>query len=238
MLRRADVRRWEARIWIRFFAIGLSFCVLGNGAVHLGLNHIPATMGSFLMNMVPLLVLLGGLLWLRETPTPQQVMGIVVSLAGSTLFFAPGLKAGEVRGIAIFGVGLVGIASYGILGREIARDRWVDTLSLTAVPMVFGGGILLAIAFAVEGLPQISASVWSLMLWLAIVNTACVLILYNRALRSLKAFEMSVILSLSPVVTAFWAWTLLDERLAVIQLLGMVTMILGVVLVQWRRKNS
>ncbi len=74
---------------------------------------------------------------------------------------------------------------------------------------------------------------WGLVLWLAIINTACVYALYNHALRTLAAFEMSVILSLAPLVTALWAWLLLGERLVTIQLIGMVVVILGVALVQW-----
>jgi drug/metabolite transporter (DMT)-like permease len=196
------------------------------------LKYIPATTGSFLMNLVPLLVVFGGVLWLQEAPTRWQVVGILIGLVGSALFFATGLETGEPLGIAIVGIGLVGIATYGILGRDIARGRQVDTLSLTALPLAFGGSILLLIAFVIEGFPELSTLAWVLVLFLAVVNTACVYALYNHALRTLAAFELSVILSLSPLVTAFWAWLLLGERLAGLQLIGIAIAILGVVLVQ------
>ena len=140
-------------------------------------------------------------------------------------------------GIAIVSMGLAGVAAYGMLGREIARERQVNTLSLTAIPLAFGGSILLLLAFVIEGFPEFSVAGWLLVLWLAIINTACFYTLYNHALRTLAAFEMSVILSLSPLVTAFWAWLLLGERLATIQLIGIVILILGVALVQWRGQS-
>jgi drug/metabolite transporter (DMT)-like permease len=43
---------------------------------------------------------------------------------------------------------------------------------------------------------------------------------------------MSVMVNLTPLVTAFWARLLLGERLSIIQTVGMLTVIVGVVLVQ------
>jgi len=235
--RHGVVTRWPSRLWIRLLFIGLGFYVIGNGALFWGLKYIPATTGSLLLSLIPLLVLFAGILWLKELPTRLQTVGVVVGLAGSVLFFSPGFKAAEPLGMAIVAIGLLGIAAFGIIGREVARERRVDTLSLTAIPLAFGGGILLPIAFSIEGLPEFSAKGWVFVLWLAVINTACVYVLYNHALRELAAFEMSVLVNLTPLVTAFWAWFLLGERLGIIQMIGMVTVIAGVVLVQWGKQN-
>jgi len=237
MLRARVVRRWPFSVWIRLFAIGLCFYVVGNGALAWGLKYIPATTGSLLLSLIPLLVLFAGLVWLQEVPSWSQMVGVVVGLAGSALFFSRGFKAGEPRGIAIVAIGLAGNAAFGILGREIARYRRVDTLPLTAIPLGFGAGILLPIAFAVEGLPGFSVVGWGIVLGLAVIGTACLFLLYNHALRVLAAFEMSVMLNLTPLVTAFWAWLFLDEILGLAQMIGMATVIAGVVLVQWRKQN-
>lgn len=127
MLHRRAVRRWPTQLWVRFFVIGVSFCVIGSGALFWGLKYIPATTGSLLLNLVPLLIVFGGMLWLQEAPTRWQIVGILVGLVGSALFFAPGLEAGEPLGIAIVILGLAGVAAYGILAREIARERqrWI-----------------------------------------------------------------------------------------------------------------
>ncbi|MFQ5420551.1 MAG: hypothetical protein ACE5EY_09330 [Anaerolineae bacterium] len=88
--------------------------------------------------------------------TPRwQVAGVVVGLAGSVLFFSSGLRGGEPLGIGIVLVGLAGFALFGVLGRGMARTQEISTLSLTAVPLAFGGGILLLIALPLEGWPQL-----------------------------------------------------------------------------------
>jgi drug/metabolite transporter (DMT)-like permease len=57
-------------------------------------------------------------------------------------------------------------------------------------------------------------------------------VLYNDALKVLAAFEVSVILSINPLVTALWGWFLLGERLQSLQVLGLAVVISGIALVQ------
>jgi drug/metabolite transporter (DMT)-like permease len=229
------VRPLPRRLWVHLSVIGLSAYAVGNGTLFWGLKYIPATMGSFLMSLIPLLVLLVGVAWLKEVPTHWQIVGVVISLIGSVLFFSPGLQPEESPGVAIVLVGLVGFTLFGVLGREAARDRQIGTLFLTAVPLAIGGGFLLLIALPLEGIPVFTTTAWSIVLWLAIVNTAFAYVLYNHSLQVLTALEMNVMLNLTPLGTAFLAWLFLDESLSIAQIIGIVTVIIGVILVQQAR---
>ncbi|MFZ5909033.1 MAG: DMT family transporter [Chloroflexota bacterium] len=230
-----SLRSIPGRSWVRLFLIGFSGYTIGNGALFWGLRYLPATTVSFLMSMIPVLILFAGILWLREIPTRWQVLGVIVSLVGSSLFFSKGLEAGELFGFLIVAVGLFGFALFGILGRAAAREQRLDTLLLTALPLAMGGGMLLLIALPVEGLPTFTLVAWGIVLWLAVVNTALAYMLYNHSLRILSALEMNIMLNLAPLVTALLAWLLLDERLDMLQIGGIVTVILGVILVQQAR---
>ena len=225
-------------LWLRMFVIGISAYAIGNGALFLGLIYLPATSVSFLMSLSPLFILAAGTAWLNETPTRWQVVGVVVSLIGSALFFSLGLHSGEPVGIAIVLVGMIGFTFFGILGRGIAREKQVDTLTLTTIPLGIGGGVLLLIALPVEGLPVFSPTSIGIVLWLAVVNTAFAYVLYNHSLQVLTALEMNVVLNLAPLGTALLAWWFLGERLAFIQILGMIIMIIGVIFVQRVRNQS
>ena len=238
MFRHSRVTRLSPQLWFRFFLIGLSFYAVGNGALVWGLRYIPATTASLVLNFIPLLVLVAGIFWLNEIPTRLQVVGVIVAIVGGVLFFSPGLKAGEPLGMAIVAIGLVGNAAFGILGREIAREQKADTLTLTAVPLALGSGILIPTALSIEGLPRFSVTGWGLVVGLAVVNTACAFVLYNHALTVLPAFELSAILNLTPLMTAGWAWLILSERLSLVQIAGMVTVIIGVLVVQLGKKGT
>jgi drug/metabolite transporter (DMT)-like permease len=225
-------------LWLRFFLIGLSLYVVGNGGLYWGLRYVQATTASLLLSFIPLLVLIAGILWLNEIPTRMQVVGVAVAVIGGILFFSPGRNIGAPLGIALVAISLIGNAAFGILGREIAREQKVDTLTLTTIPLAFGSILLIPIALIIEGVPQFSVTGWGILLVLALVNTVCAYILYNHALKVLPAFELSAILNLTPLVTAIWAWLFLRERLGLAQISGMVMVIVGVLVVQLCMNNG
>jgi drug/metabolite transporter (DMT)-like permease len=227
----------SGKLWLRLFAIGISAYTIGNGALFWGLKYLPATTVSFLMSLSPLLILMGGIVWLDERPSGWQLFGVFVSLAGSGLFFSSGLQSGETIGLLIVFVGLIGFTSFGLLGREIARVRKIDTLTLTTIPLAIGGGLLLIIALPLEGIPQISGKSLGIVLWLAIVNTAVAYMIYNHALQTLTALEMNVVLNLTPLGTALLARFFLGESLSTLKLTGMIVMIIGVIFVQRLKKS-
>jgi drug/metabolite transporter (DMT)-like permease len=239
LVRKGRIRQPRSRgMWLRLFAIGISAYTLGNGALFLGLKYLPATTVSFLMSLSPLLILIGAAVWLKEIPTGWQVFGIIVSLLGSVLFFSMGFQSGEPVGIMIVIVGLIGFMLFGVLGREIAKGKQLDTLTLTTIPLAIGGGFLLLIAFPLEGMPLLSTKSVGIVLWLAVVNTALAYVLYNHSLQILTALEMNMMLNLTPLGTALLAWWLLGERLGFVQIIGMVVMITGVIFVQRSHNNQ
>jgi len=224
--------------WGRLFIIGLCAYTIGNGTLFWGLQYLPATTGSFLLSLVPVPILFLGILCLREMPSAWQIVGLLISLAGGWLFFSPGLGAGEPLAVGVVGIGLLAFAVFGILGREVAKAQQVQTVALTAIPLGFGGGILLLLALVVEGLPDFSLAGLIIVLWLAAINTALAYMLYNHALRTLTALEMNVLLNLSPLGTALLAALLLHEQMAPVQILGIIIVILGVSAVQWGGRGT
>jgi len=223
--------------WLRLALMGLCAYTLGNGCLFWGMKYLPATTTSFLMGLIPLLVLVMGIFWLREFPTWMQVAGLAVCLLGYAAFFAPGLGSGEKLGLAITAGGLLAFAVFGILGRQVARDQSIGTLALTAFPLGFGGAASLIVALAVEGIPQVTPTGAGIILWLALVNTALAYLLYNHSLQTLTALELNLVLNLSPFATALMAALALSETFQPVQYVGMVIAIVGVALAQRQAKS-
>jgi drug/metabolite transporter (DMT)-like permease len=223
--------------WIKLFIMGLCAYTIGNGTLFWGLQYVPATTGSFLISLTPLPILFLGIFRLREIPTRWQLLGLLLTLGGCAIFFSPGLGAGDPIGVGIIASGLLGFAIFAILAREIARERQVNTLTLTAIPLGFGGAALL-LAAPLEGPPRISPAGWGIILWLALINTVIAYMLYHHSLRVLTALELNVLLNLSPLGTALLAAILLNERLTSLQFVGIIIAIIGVVVVQWRNRTA
>jgi len=229
------LRDLPLRLWIRLIIIGIVAYTIANGAFYLSLRYLPAVTLSFVNSLGPLLVLFAGVVWLQEIPARLQVIGVVISLVGGALFFSPGLRGGEPLGIAIAAIGMISFVAFGILAREVARDRHIDALSRTAIPLAVGGVSLLLIAIPLEGLPTLTLNGWAIVLWLALVNTSLAYVLYHHSLQELTALEMNVLLNLCPLGAALLAWLLLGETLTAVQILGMIVVIFGVTLVQQMR---
>jgi drug/metabolite transporter (DMT)-like permease len=229
---KGSIGRIEPKIWARLTLIGISAYSIGNGALFWALRYLHATTASFILSLLPLLILFAGTIILKEFPTRWQTVGVFVSLIGGMLFFSPGFQYEEPLGIAIMMVGLIGFTAFGILGRSVARARLISTLNLTGIPLAIGGSLLLMTGLVVEGRPTIDQNAWIIIAWLAIVNTAFAYFLYNHALKSITALEMNVTLNLSPLGTAILAWLILGESLSSIQILGIFVVIVGVTIVQ------
>jgi drug/metabolite transporter (DMT)-like permease len=224
--------------WRRLFLLGLFAYPLSNGALFWGLQYVPATTGAFLHSLLPLPSLFLALVWLREVPSRTQVVGLAVALAGSALFFLPGLSAGDPLALAVISFGVLAFGVFVVLTRSLARTGLVPTLPLTTLPLGFGGGLLLVVALPLEGASSPSLEGWVAVLWLAVVNTALAYLLYNHCLRVLTALESNVLLSLSPLGTALLASLLLGERVTQVQVIGLVVAMAGTLLVQWRPAPS
>jgi probable blue pigment (indigoidine) exporter len=211
---------------------------VGNGALYWSLKYISPTTASFIVGLLPLLVLAAGIAYLHERPTLCQVGGVVMCVAGCALFFAMGLKPGQPLGLVIAAIGAVGFAVFAILSRDVARMGQLDTFTLTALPLGVGGASLLILAISVEGVTLPSWQVWAIVAWLASINTEVAYILYNRSLKILTALEANVAMNLSPFATALMSLGILGERLTPLQIAGMVIGIVGVALVQVSARPS
>jgi len=138
----------------------------------------------------------------------------------------------------LFSGSLICFTIFGVMGRNTARARSVDTLSLTAFPLAIGGGLSLLIAIPIEGFPHASIQTWGLIAWLAVVNTSLAYMLYNHSLQILTAFQTNVLLNLAPIGTAVMGWFLLGEQLNLLQFIGIVVVIVGASLVQVRNSSE
>jgi len=231
---RAAVRGYPRALWGRFAVMGLAQYTVGNGALFWALRAISATAGSLVLSLVPILVLCLGILWLGERPRGLQLVGLGGRVGGSAWFFASGIEPMAPATFGALALALLAFAVFPVLARAVARERNVGTVSLTAIPLGIGGGVLLALALAVEGAPRMPASAWGVIVGLAVVNTLVAYLLYNHALQHLSAFEANVVLNLSPLGTAVLAAALLGEQLLLMQIVAMLAVVAGVTLVARR----
>ncbi len=214
--------------WLRLGSMGIAGFAIGNLMMSKGLESLNATTSAFLLNGVPLLTFLLGAAFLNEKPTALQWLGLVVALAGGVVFF--GINV-EIENYFSIGLTLIGVLAYtfnGLIGRSIAREKVVDSITLAAVPMGIGGFVLLFISPPQAFPPR---STWGILLWLIVPSSMLAFFLWNHARRNLKAFEMSITLNLVPIGTALSAPLLIGETIPMRAWVGIFVTLVGVLLV-------
>jgi drug/metabolite transporter (DMT)-like permease len=226
----ARARRYSGK-WPLLLAAGFVFA--GDlGFWHTSIKLTSVANSTLLANLASIFVTLAAWSFLRQRPTRIFLAGLGAALMGVTLLvhssleFSPTGLAGDALGVvtAIF------YAAY-ILAVKGLRDRGETTLHLMAVTSTATAVLLFPVALATgEPMLPASASGWWILLGLALVSHAAGQGLIAYALAHLPAAFSSVSLLFQPVMAALFAWVLLAEPLAALQVTGGLIVLMGIYL--------
>ncbi len=229
-------QRIDRRLARRVILYGVLFVSVTQGAQFAALALLPATAVNLVLAATPAAVAAIAVARRAEAPSPAQLLGLLVLLAGTALYLGPAsVHADALPGFGVAAVCLVAAAISVHLGRSLARDataRLGGPVGLTALSMVAGAILLLTVGVAVEGWPALDATGWLIVGWLAVVNTAVAFTIWNHTLRSLSAVEASVVNNTMTIQIAALAVLFLGERLTAGQLAGLAMAAAGAAIVQ------
>lgn len=237
-LRRADAVRPARADWLRLAALGLVMYTFTQGAQFMALQYLPAATHSMILNSSVLLVTGIGIVWLSEYPTRLQIIGMLVFIAGLSVYFFPAdLSGTQGIGIVIALFQVAAGAAATTLGRAMNRAMTLPTIVITTMSMGIGAVVLLISGLLTQGLPPLTVQDIAIIVWLAVVNTAFAFTLWNHTQRTLSAMESSMINSTMLIQIGVLAWLFLGEALSTQQIIGMMAASIGIALVQVRRMS-
>lgn len=224
-------RGWR---WWRLMAVyGTVFVAITQGSQFVALGLLPAITVSMYLNLTPIIVLVLGVLYLKEVPSSRQVCLILLAVFGAMLYIYPAdLSGSETVGLVVIMVGLVANAFSSVMGRSINRTRVVSPVVVTGISMTAGAVLLLAAGFIVEGIVPLSPQSVFYVVWLSVVNTAFAFTLWNRAMQTLRAVDMSILNStMMPQIVILSIW-FLGEMPSLLDWVGLAVLAISVSLVQ------
>lgn len=236
--RREELRGLRPFDWLRLSVLGIVLYSLTQGAQFVALSFLPAVTLSLILSFSPAAVALSGASFLGERLNRRQWVGVVCFLSGAAVYFLPLEAPLQTLGLTVAAVGLLAQSSASVLGRAVNRRGDLHPLLVTVVSMGVGSLLLLATGFVAEGVPQLDASGWSIVLWLAIVNTALAFTIWNHTLGSLTAIESNLINNTMLVQIAILAWLFLGEPIQPKEAIGLILAMIGVLVVQLAGNHS
>jgi drug/metabolite transporter (DMT)-like permease len=233
---KARARRYSGQ-WPLLLAAGFAFA--GDlGFWHTSIKLTSVANSTLLANLASIFVTLAAWIFLSQRPSRTFLAGLAAALAGVALLVHTSLEF-SATGLAGDALGVVTAMFYAgyILAVKGLRDRGETTLHLMAVTSTLTALFLFPVALASgEQMAPASAFGWWMLIGLALVSHAAGQGLIAYALASLPAAFSSVSLLFQPVMAALFAWVLLSEALAPLQVLGGLVVLAGIYLA--RRGSS
>ncbi len=232
--RTAPASRLNARDWRDITLLGFLGYYLASFLDFVGLQFIGAGVGRLIMFLYPTLVVLLSWAWLGKAPGARLFVALAISYGGLVLIFVPYLGA---ENNALFvGAGLVfaAAASYAIYlvtGAEVIQR--IGSMRFTAYSMIVAS-IICLVQFALLR-PLSALDLPMPVYWYAIIMavgcTVIPIFMTSEALKRIGANQFAVMGTLGPVTTIVFGYLGLDEQLSVMQTMGAIAVIAGVVIV-------
>ena len=230
-----QIREFSRNDWKLIILLGLISYFIAQGAQFLSLDYLPATTLSLMLNLTSVFVTFSAIFLIKEVPTPVQIIGLVINLAGIFIFFFPAGFSGYSPVGFIFGIICLlanGIAT--ILGRKLNYQGRLNPIAVTLVSLGIGSTLMLGIGLLWQGLPSISMQSWVILLVLAIVNTAFTFVAWNYTLQTLTAMESSIINGMMLVFITIFSWIFLGESQSLKGVIGLLLAFIGAIIVNIR----
>jgi len=225
----------SAPLWL-MVAVCLSLC--GNYIVYLtGLNYINPSTATVVIQLAPLMLVLGGVLIYKERLWPLQKLGIGLLVIGLLLFFSDRIaslienKGDYTHGILLIIVSGALWASYGLAQKQLLRHLSSETILLV---IYLVGGLLFLPMINLPSLAGLSGFSIGLLLFCSL-NTLFAYGAFAEALNHWEASRVSAVVAITPLLTIFCMWIghiafpklFISEKLSLLNLAGAVIVVVG-----------
>ena len=227
-------RRMVAAVWYQYVVLGFCGMLVCGAWVYVGAKTTAAMNIALIYSASPVLIALGAVLWLGERFRPQQVLGVVLALAGVVHVIVQGqwlalTRVQWVVGDAWILAAMVAWALYALL-----QKMWPSTLSATArLAAICMGGVAVLFPCALwewqqPGTPALGWSALGLVAAAALAPGLAAYWLYGWAQKILGASRVAVTLYLGPLYAAVAAFAVLGEPMGWHHLAGAALILPGV----------
>jgi drug/metabolite transporter (DMT)-like permease len=212
------IHRSGGRSWV-FLAVAV-FGLVGNYILYLlGLRYVNPETSQMVIQLAPMFLLLGSLLFFRESFQRIQWLGLAILMAGLLLFFNDHLgDFASHTGGYFFGVIITVVAAVAWAAYALAQKRLLscfDSEQILVLLYAFATVLLLP-TVQLSQLSRLSGLQWGLLLF-ACFNTLVAYGAFAEALAHWEASRVSAVLAVTPLFTLFSVWLVARSFPSVLQ---------------------
>lgn len=226
------------KIMLQLALIGFMLLCLGNGLATWAMQYIPSGLGSVMSAIGPVFIaifsyfLVGRFRW-----TYRLILGMLLGLVGVMGISFDYLEA-FLNPDFTFGIILNMLATLIWSLGSVFAAKWKPNINLmmgAGLQMIFGGAAMWIIVLIVGVNNLVSGPLgfefWSSIAYLIIFGSFISYSAFMYTLENLPAAQASIYAYINPVVAVILGWWILHEKLNWVTIVSMLTVILGVYLV-------
>jgi drug/metabolite transporter (DMT)-like permease len=204
---------------------------------HWGLARSTASNGALLIIVEPVTIMLMGPVLLGERLTRREAVGAALAMLGAVVVVVNGIPgvthamAPHWRGDLLLVLSGIGYALYSLIGRDVLARH--SATSVTARSILWGAiamAPLVLVEWQVGYRPSLGPGVLAGVLYLGLVITALVTLVWNWALAQTGASRAAIFLTVQPIAGLLLGAALLHEPLTVFTLVGGALIVAGLCL--------
>jgi drug/metabolite transporter (DMT)-like permease len=218
--------------------------VIANGFTTIAEQTLPSGLASVISALSPILIFLGSILFGLQKISLRGLIGVIIGFSGVVFIFRDGLesfldpdyKTGMVfMGFAIlaWAAGTIYTKTHAIKSSNIVLNLFYQFTMASAIQLV--------LAFVFSPHPDISS--WSARsifasLYLSVFGSVIAFFCYNYALKHVTAVQVSILSYVNTIIAVFLGWLLLNEKITVDFIIATALIILGVFIVNYKKKEK
>ena len=206
----------------------------------IGLTYVSSTTASVIIATIPVFTAIGGWIMYKEKLKLINYAGIALSLSGVMIFVlnSSGVLTLDPKGLALLFLAVISASGYTLVLKRLAGNY--HPIYIVNVQNIIGAILFLPIILVYE-VEYFKDFVFNSRSFVAIIELAVfascgAFILFGFAVRKLGVTRANVFSNLIPVFTAIFAFLILKDRFTTQNILGMLIVITGLFLSQWKRR--
>jgi drug/metabolite transporter (DMT)-like permease len=225
--------------WKILLLTGLSGPFISQVLQYIGLEMTTASDALLLLNLTPIFAVILAAPLLNERITTDKLVGLLVATIGATLIVLNASPETSVLSLErAFGDIIVIVSTFFFAINGIAGKRAVtstNTISTTLYSTLFSVPFIWLTAVWLDDvgvLLRMSYVAWTVILWVAVVNTVAGFMLYYESMKYIEASRVQILLNLIGVWGVIMSVMILNEEVVALQIIGGILTIVGVIIAQ------
>lgn len=218
--------------------------VIANGFTTIAEQTLPSGLASVMSALSPVLIFIGGIMFGLQKASLKGFVGVIIGFSGVVFIFKDGLGSfldGNYKhGLIFISLAILAWAAGTIYVKTHAHKPNNIALNLF-YQFSMASCIQLVLAFIFSPNPDLSS--WSsrsifAALYLSVFGSVIAFFCYNYALKHVTAVQVSILSYVNTIIAVFLGWLILDEKITVDFIIATILIILGVFIINYKKKEK